>query len=260
MTKYCVLSYLMGKNYEKTHRILKKTPDTEYILVVDDPLYVDNSGWQVVYDPDLTKIENPFDRCLYVRYHPWDYTDADVVMKIDASVQVCEDLTPIFKAFEDGEYELAVHLHPTRHTAYDELTAWCMQRGMPVEDANKALMFMAQLEGYDVKNFKNLYQLSWSMQKKTRIQESLNLMAYAMNKYAGGATDFRCDQVIFSFVVAKYYNAIKIWVWDQRIMESKFITWYPHNSDTPFAPMSTKDMAPAYHLNKRIQTQREQDL
>lgn len=260
MTKCAVLTYLIG-NYDKTHKILKKTPDVDYILVTDDPLYVDNSGWQVVYDPDLNTMSNPFDKVLYIRYSPFKYTDADIVVKIDASVQVCEDITPILRKFEDDGAECAWHIHPTRDNVYDELQAWCMQRSMPVEDANKVLAVMVQLEGYNPKEHKGLYELSWSIQRRCWSQMSFNSLAYAFNKYVGnGKEDFRCDQVVASMVYNKYFNAVPTQFYDIRILQGPYFNWYPHASDTPFAPMDTKNLCKAYALNKRITPIRPQDL
>ena len=260
--KYAVLTYLFG-GYDKLHPILKKTPDTQYVLVTDNRNLV-SDDWTIVYK-DFPTTYNDFDKCLYVRYHPFEFCDADVVIKVDASVQICGDLTPVYQKFEERDDkdrlpELAVHLHPTRTTAYDELVAWVQSRGMAVDDANKVLQVMAQMENYDVKNYRNLYQLSWTIQRNTRTQQVLNDLAYAYNRYMGNTNDFRCDQVVWSFVIAKYFNAIPIQFYDQRILDSHYFKWYPHNSDVPYAPMKPEEMCKAHAFNKRIMTIRPQDL
>lgn len=257
--KYTVLTYLVG-NYDKTHKILTRTPDVDYVIVTDNPLYVDTSGYRVVYDPDLEKLGNAFDKILYIRYHPFKYVDTPIVLKIDASVQVKGDLTKLFQDFEKSESQLAIHLHPTRQTPVEELTAWVQSRGMGVDEANKVLQFMAQFEGYDVKNYKSMVQLSWSMEKNKPAITKLDELAYAVNKYVGGDNDFRCDQVVYSFVIAKYFNQLPIDVWDMRILQGNLFDWYPHGSDTPFKPMKTSEMATAFWLNQRIMPKREQDL
>lgn len=255
--KYTVLTYLMGENYECTHKILEKTPDTDFILVTDNPNYVDENGWDVVCDESLKRYANPFDRVLYVRYHPWQYTDSEVVMRIDASVQVCKDLTPLFEAL--GDDEIAIHTHPGRNIVFEEIQAWVNGRGMEPDKANKALWVMAQLEGYDVKNYKGLYELSWWVQRHTATQDALNEMAYAMNKYCGDKDgDFRCDQAVFSFVLNKYFNQIPTQAWDVRLLASKFFTWYLHNSEDTYFVDEQKLVKP-FLFNKRVMTKRPQD-
>lgn len=257
-TKYGVLSYLVG-NYDKTHKIIEKTPNCQYVLVTDNPSFKDESGYEVVYAPELSRFNNNFDKILYIRYHPFLFIDCDIVLRIDASVQVRDDLTRIFQDFEKGDSQLAVHIHPTRNTVYDELVAWVQQRGMDVDEANKVLQFMTQFEGYNVKDYKHLIQLSWSMEKNTPAIQRLDELTYAWNKYLGNNSDFRCDQCVFSFVVAKYFNQLPMDIWDMRILFGKYFLWYPHNSDVPFQ-FDMKELKPAYWLNKRIQTKREQDL
>ena len=153
--KYAVLTYLFG-SYDKLHPIITKTPDTQYVLVTDNRNLV-SDDWTIVYKdfPDMSD----FDKCLYVRYHPFEFVNADIVLRIDASVQVRDDLTRIFQDFEKGDSQLAVHIHPTRYTVYDELVAWVQQRGMDIDEANKVIQFMTQYEGYNVKDYKHLIQL-----------------------------------------------------------------------------------------------------
>ena len=253
--KYAVLTYLFG-SYDKLHPIITKTPDTQYVLVTDNRNLV-SDDWTIVYKDFPT--DNDFDKCLYVRYHPFEFVNADIVLRIDASVQVRDDLTRIFQDFEKGDSQLAVHIHPTRYTVYDELVAWVQQRGMDIDEANKVIQFMTQYEGYNVKDYKHLIQLSWSMEKNTPAIQRLDELTYAWNKYLGNNSDFRCDQCVFSFVVAKYFNQLPMDVWDMRILFGKYFLWYPHNSDVPFQ-FDMKELKPAYWLNKRIQTKREQDL
>ena len=241
-TKYGILTYLFG-DYDKLHPIITKTPDTQYVLVTDNRNLV-SDDWTIVYKDFPDTLSN-FDKCLYVRYHPFEFVNADIVLRIDASVQVRDDLTRIFQDFEKGDSQLAVHIHPTRNTVYDELVAWVQQRGMDIDEANKVLQFMAQL--------------SWSMEKNTPAIQRLDELTYAWNKYLGNNSDFRCDQCVFSFVIAKYFNQLPMDVWDMRILFGKYFLWYPHNSDVPFQ-FDMKELKPAYWLNKRIQTKREQDL
>jgi len=254
--KYAVLTYLFG-GYDKLHPIITKTPDTQYVLVTDNRNLV-SDDWTIVYK-DFPDTLSDFDKCLYVRYHPFEFVNADIVLRIDASVQVRDDLTRIFQDFEKGDSQLAVHIHPTRNTVYDELVAWVQQRGMDIDEANKVIQFMTQYEGYNVKDYKHLIQLPWSMEKNTPAIQRLDELTYAWNKYLGNGSDFRCDQCVFSFVIAKYFNLLPIDVWDMRILFGKYFLWYPHNSDVPFQ-FDIKDLKPAYWLNKRIQTKREQDL
>ena len=116
----------------------------------------------------------------------------------------------------------------------DEYKAWVQIRGMKVEQANKVLSFMLNMEGYDVEHYKGLCQLCWQIQKKNNLNTTLNMMTYALLKYLGEYGDVeRCDQAVLSFILQKYFpNAKIMWV-DNTIYDGKYFTWYAHNSDTP---------------------------
>lgn len=258
---YTVLSYNIA-GYEIIHPVKEKSDRARYIMVTDDPDLKDESGtWEVVCDDTLTG--SAFDKTFQVRYNPFKYTDDYYVIKVDGSVGIEGNLDPLIDRFIESGCDLSLMFHPTRNTMYDEYVSWVQSRQFPLDEANYALSFMVQAEGYDIKNWKGLVQLCYGIQKNTRLNNDLNRMTYSFLKYLGNKSDeiHRVDQTIFSFVVQKYFNKVKIlWV-DQRMYQSRFFQWYPHHSDTPFAPMDVKMMIEPYWMNKREHNQlRPQDL
>lgn len=259
--RYTVLTYIID-GYEIIHPVKEKSDRARYILVTNDPNLKDESGsWEVVYDDTLSG--STFDKCYQIRFSPWRYTDDRIVLRIDGSVGVEGNLDPLIDKFIDSECDLSLMFHPTRNNMYDEYLAWVQMRKFPLEEANLALAFMAQAEGYGVRNWKGLAQMCYEIQVNNRLNNDLNRMTYTFLKYLGNKTDgiHRVDQTIFSFVAQKYFNRAKIlWV-DQRMYQSQFFQWYHHHSDTPFAPMDVKTMIEPYWMNKREHNQlRPQDL
>ena len=231
-------------------------------MVTDDPNLKDESGtWEVVVDDSL--IGSPFDRVLQVRYNPFKYTEDRYVIKIDGSVGIEGNLDALIDKFIEDGYDLSLMFHPTRNTMLEEYSAWVQTRQYPVENANYVLSFLAQAEGWNVKEWKGLCQLCYQIEVNNRLTTDLNRMTYAMLKYLGDRSSGieRVDQCIYSFVVQKYFGKAKIlWV-DQRMYQSQFFQWYPHHSDTPFAPMDVKKFIEPFWMNKRIHNQlRPQDL
>lgn len=47
--KYAVLTFIIGKGYEKVHELLYKQDDVDYVLVTDDHS-LQSSTWRVVCD------------------------------------------------------------------------------------------------------------------------------------------------------------------------------------------------------------------
>ena len=153
--KYSVLTYIIG-DYECVHEIKEKDPEAEYILVTDN-VNLTSDTWEVLV-VDNPHPEDNFDLCYKIRFNPFDYVHTDIVVRIDGSMQVNQSLAPIIKKFEDEKYDIALLFHPTRSTLIEEYTAWVQQRGYNMEQANAVLNFLAAFEGYDVKNYKGLYQ------------------------------------------------------------------------------------------------------
>ena len=54
MIKYSILTFIIGKGYEKVHEICNKQSDVEYLLITDD-ITLTSKTWTVIYDKDLLK-------------------------------------------------------------------------------------------------------------------------------------------------------------------------------------------------------------
>lgn len=85
MKKYSVLTFIIGKGYEKVHEIENMQDDVEYLLVTDDSDLKSNT-WKVIYDEDLLSFKTPFERCFRVRYNVFKYCITDICITIDGSM------------------------------------------------------------------------------------------------------------------------------------------------------------------------------
>lgn len=260
-TRYTVLTMNMG-SYELVHPVLGKSDRARYVMVTDDPNLKDESGtWEIVYDDTLEG--TPWEKTLQVRYNPFKYTDDPIVIKIDGSVGVNKSLDNLVDRFEKEDYDMSLMVHPTRNTLVQEYTAWVKQRQYPVEKANAILSTLAQAEGFPVNDYKGLAQLCFWIQRNTQINHLIDSFTHSWCKYfsdKNGEIE-RVDQAIASFVIQKYFPMCKIMFVDQRMYQSDYFTWYPHNSNQPFSKMYVKDMIEPFWMNKRLHNVvRPQDL
>ncbi len=238
--RYAVLSYIIGKNYEKIHPIKEKSDRATYVMITDNPDLVDESNtWKVICDNTLSG--STFDKCYQIRFNPFKYVNEKILLRIDGSVGVESNLDPLIDRFIEGGYEASFMLHPTRANLYDEYVAWITQRGYPAQQASHISAFLQQLEGYDVKKNNGLLQMCYSIQINDKYNTDFNLLNYAFLKYLGDAESGieRVDKTISSFILAKYFNNTfdKIMWTDTLLMQSKFFTWYAHGTNTPFGPV-----------------------
>jgi len=135
--RYSVLQYIFG-GYEKIHEIQEKDPEAEYILVTDDPS-LKSSTWTVKLIESGLEDRSAIYKSWHVRYHLFDYVNADICISMDASTIIKKSLKPIIDEFENGEYDVAVMPHPCRCTMVKEYAAWTVGRGYSNEQANKCI-------------------------------------------------------------------------------------------------------------------------
>ena len=181
MTRFSVLTYNIGK-YEVIHEIPKEAinPNVEYIYVTDDH-NIKSHTWKVVYVDDLQG--SIFDKCYQIRFNPFRYVRNNIVMRIDGSMPITSDVTPIINAFVEGNYDAAVMIHPWRSTMLPEYQVWCAARGYPVDQANKCLGFMYNKLQYDAVNYKGLYQGNFVIQRNDDFNNAWNLTTYDILKH-----------------------------------------------------------------------------
>lgn len=230
MIKYSVLTYNIN-GYEIIHNIPEEcmNPEIEYIYVTDDHSITSNT-WTVVYADDLTG--STFDKCYQIRFNPFKYVHTDVVMRIDGSMGIVNDVMPLFQYFDNGGFDCAMMPHPTRNTMYDEYVAWCQTRNYPTKQAEKCLNFMAA-NGYDVYKYRGLFQYNFCIQRNTEINNRLNAETYQVLKMLATEPDTaeRLDQTIGSFIINTHYTNMKIMPVGQYICNGMFFNWYQHNTE-----------------------------
>lgn len=241
--KYTVLTYNIN-GYEIIHEIPENclNEDIEFIYVTDDHS-ITSSTWTVVYADDLTG--STFDKTYQIRFNPFKYAHTDIVMRIDGSMAINKDLMPLFKAFEDGDFDCAMMIHPTRNTMYEEYKAWVTQRGYPVEQANKCLSFMAN-NGYNVVAYRGLFQYNFCIQRKNDINLRLNSETYDLLTKLATEPDTceRLDQTIGSFIINTHYPDLKIMPVGQYICFDSYFNWCGHGTDRVMYYDSRNDTTP----------------
>ena len=251
MKKFSVLTYDIG-GYEIIHEIPKEAmnPETEYIYVTDNP-DAKSDTWTIVYDNELEG--STFDRCYQIRFSPFKYVNTDLVMRIDGSMPVMSDITPIMDAFVNGGYDAAVMIHPWRSTILPEYQVWCSVRNYPVQQAEKCLEFIMRQLYYNPESYKGLYQGNFVIQRNDCFNNAWNLTTYDVLKHLATAPDTieRLDQTISSVILNMMYSYKKIMPVDASILNGKYFKWCRHGTDDAF---SVEQIIEPYLFNQKVET------
>jgi len=225
--KYSVLTYIFD-NYEIVQEVVEKDPEAEYILITDDP-NLKSSTWNVVYNEELAKLPT-FTKCYYVRFHPFEYVNTDVVVRIDGDIEIRKSLSKLVSDFNSGSYDRCLMLHPARNTFDSELNLWIRARGYDPAVRDRALNFMRR-SGYNIR-YKGMFQGCFEIVRKNELNRDINNLTYGLMQYTGGDSIDRLDQHILSFVINHYFrDKIKILpVSENIIVNGDLMQWYKHHS------------------------------
>lgn len=228
--RYTVLTYIFG-DYERVHEVKEKDPEADYVLVTDN-LELESDTWRIVHDAGLRGL-TVWEKCYAVRFHPFKYTTADIVVRIDGSIGINQSLKPIIDEFERGKYDRCLMIHPRRNTMPDEYHIWVHARGYSQQQAERCLNTMKML-GYDW-NYKGLFQGCFEVVRRNRINELTNDTTFDLLRYlAGDGHIQRVNQTILSFVINHLFSdSMKVLPVSENIVYGDMMTWYSHNSDQP---------------------------
>lgn len=232
MTKYSVLTYNFGNYDSKVFEIKEKSPNAEYIYVTDNA-DIKSDTW------DVKVIENKwpddvFRMCYEVRFNPFKYVKNDIVIRIDGSVEVLRNLDPLVQYFVEGDYDMALMLHPHCNTLYNEYYRWVLARNYPVKHANKVVRYLANVMKYDVVNYKGLAQYNVMIHRNNKINNSINEGTMWLLKYLAmdGKEIERVDQTIGSAIIQHFYPQLKAMYLGADITSGTWFNWRTHDTST----------------------------
>lgn len=233
--KYSVIMYNFN-DYELMHPLPKDAinADIEFIYVTDNPS-IHGNGWNIIIDDSLAGL-SPFDQCYAVRFNLFKYTSTDICLYIDGSMQIRKNILPLFNQFEQSNADLGLMIHPDRSTMWDEYCTWFQIRKYPPKQGYKCMAYMA-MNGYDIHNYRGLYQGGLRFIRNTKRNKQLDQDTYNTLKMLGnnGIIE-RLDQTIHSYFVNTKYTDVAVFPFSQHWIQSQYIGICPHRSLTIAQP------------------------
>lgn len=252
MKKFSVLTYNID-GYEILHEIPKEAinPDAEYIYVTDDHSITSNT-WTVIYADDLTG--STFDKCYQIRFFPFKYVNSNIVMRIDGSMMINKDVTPIIDKFEQGQYDACVLIHNIRNTIEIEYDVWCKTRNYPMSQSKKVIEHIKNKFNYDVKNYKGLYNSGFCIQRNDEFNNKWNSMIYETLKEMATPpnTVERINQTIWSVILNSCFSDKKIMCVDNNLLLD-ILSLCPHKRKIKFSKSLIKPRIKPYLFNKETE-------
>ena len=231
-------------DYEQVHEIKERSERADYLLITDNPA-LKSETWKIIGDPSLTG--GPFNKVMSVRWNPWKYTAADIVITVDGSLGINCNLDELVDAFNAGNHELGIVIHPHRKTIAAELEVWRTLRGY---DNGAAQIHELQERGYDVSNYRGLYQTGFMIRRWADRLSIWNQTVAALLRKSGHGHFDRLDQTIASAMLNLFHSDMSVLWFSERLLESKFITWYGHGTNDI---VHQTDLIEPYAFNRPVE-------
>lgn len=193
--KYVVLTYLFGK-----HTLLRDPlfvdKDVEYICISDNPNVVSKT-WKILVNP-LDYLQDNRLRVAYIKFHPYEFVEAEKVLVLDASYQIKGSILPLF---EHTTQEVMLLPHLYRSYLKEELSAWVEGGRMTSAQASWFRSITPYLGG-DLSE--PLFELSVSVWLNTPMARLLGLETYAVLEYDG----FPSNQIPCSLLAFRHFKGV----------------------------------------------------
>ena len=245
MIKYSILSFAFG-NYEKLREPKVISKNCEYIYVTDNKNLKSNN-WNIIYTNKF-KNHSPIYASFYVRYHPFEFVNTDIVIIIDGSIQILDKLDSLIENFSS---DLCIMLPNYYNGTYlDGINLWKNKNySFDKDSMNNLYMFCKY---FNVLNEKGIIESGFKMLKRTPEIEELNEEVWNTCLFLKGKDDiFRVDQYVYSVILSKkYIDKISLLKVGRNIIQSKFLQYYKHNTDEPIIHKRLKNYM--WFNNKKI--------
>lgn len=191
--KYVVLTYLYG-NHTLLRDPLFVDAGVEYVCISDRPLK-DSKVWKNIVNP-LAYLSDDRLRVAHVKFHPFEFVDAEKVLVLDASYQITGSVLPLFG---QATYDVMLLPHLYRSRLREELPVWVSSHRMTQKQADWFKAIVPYLGG----NLDEpLYELSASVWSDTPMAHLLGMETYAVLEFNG----FPSNQIPCSLLAERHFK------------------------------------------------------
>ena len=234
--RYTVITCNFG-GYEIMREIDNPLDDVEYLYITDDETTV-SSTWTIIYDKDYNKYSNPFDKVIAFRSKVLNYCHTNVCIRIDASIQIHGNAYEnLYNEFISGGYDISFVLSPAFNDSYSEKQLWSNIRCIKEEDLNVFFEYYNMHNDDDLLLYQTICTLGILVQNvdetNFRVNEKQLEILEDIKKYGGLENYYRVDQIVFTYIINKYFNHLNILplTYDVHMRENSQICC--HNSNCP---------------------------
>ena len=221
---------------------LIRTENSEYIYITDND--ISSKNWNVKIDEKLVN-KNPIYSSYYVRYHPFEYTDSDIVIVVDSSIQIKDNLEPIIQDFIDNNSDISV-MNTNYKTDEQKIDFWIKTRQFNnIQNIESIKNFIKE---QNQENYKGAIGTAFSIYKKSdktiKFLEDVWNKLIELGKYG---IPNRLDEIVYHKLLKD--SDLNIFNVSIQIVQSSYMTYMGHKQMIPIPPYLNYDQY--YYLNNK---------
>ena len=223
--KYSVVTFLFG-DYDLLREPLYVDENAEYICITDRKDLISNVWkFENITEYDISQY-NDWQKTMIARYTALNHIHTDKCIILDASVQIIDNINK----FIDINYgnDIGFIINPFRDSYLDELDEWINTRNLNPVQKHDFIDFCNK-HNFDI-NTKGFIMSTIIFVNKN--ENTIKLMNHVLNELMNNY-DFsmRVDQIYLSVIFFKYYFNLIRRYYSYQILNSKYFTYYYHNSN-----------------------------
>lgn len=197
-----------------------------YVYVTDNK-EISLHGWKTIYDKDLTGLSS-WEASAYVRYHPFKYTNDDIVLIIDGSITIESDIFKMIKEIQKNEYDICVMLS-YQNSCKKRISDWYVRNRLSSVEALKLDIWMDKL-GY--KEYNGCLANAVKIVKNTNRVKEYNELCWKTISEICDNDIVRLDEIITTIILDKYFNDLKVIALPIYIINSNYLKYHFHDKVT----------------------------
>lgn len=233
MKKYTVLTFNFN-GYDSIRNPVNVDPEADYLFVTDKVTEYDTivgNNWSFIIDSRLKDL-NPLYASYYVRHHPFEYASTDIVVVVDASIQINDSLGDIVDTMIESKSDYACILttHLSDRKKIKKWSKYIPQR-IDSEDVDKLRRLLVKFNRVD--ELGSIGQ-GFIIYKNTPIVHKFNkhVWRYLLALGHDGIPN-RLDEVVVHTLMKTYLNKLKVLPLAFQLIQSTYMTYCYHKSNVP---------------------------
>ena len=243
--KYTILSYCFG-NYDILREPEIVDPNAEYVYITDKE--IPSKHWKVIVNKELAA-KDPLYAAYYVRHHPFEFANTEIVATIDSSVQIHDSLAAIINAFDDSNADYSVLLSIYKSDEH-KIEEWLRRKPVRVSEHDvKALK--AFIKKFDQENWKGALGQAFTIYRDTPLMRkfSKHVWRYLL-ALCEDNKPVRIDEIVVHKLLDRYKD-LKVFATSLQIVQSTYMTYCGHFTHTPVMKYNNYDQY-YYLCNKPV--------